>query len=85
MSECPEIVVYQITDETWIVGNFSPYVARLYQAGDFLPMIFSGDTPDLATAAAKAFWIGESAKIAASGIKLAKARNARGRKSKVAA
>lgn len=83
MSECPEIVVYEITDETWLVGKMAPYVARFWQNGDFLPMIFSGDTPDIVIGAARAFWKTETDKIAASGLKLTKARGAR-RKAKKA-
>lgn len=73
--ECPEIVVY------WQIGP-SPFrgpdfVARFWQAGEFLPMIFSGDTPDATRAAARQFWSTETAKTEALKVRAAYARETR--------
>jgi hypothetical protein len=84
MSECPEIVVYEITDETWLVGKMAPYVARFWQNGEFLPMIFSGETPGIVIGVARAFWKTETENIAASGVRLTKARGARHKAKKAA-
>ena len=61
--QLPEIVVYRQTGPNPLCG--SEFVARFWQAGDFLPMIFSGSTQVAAKEAANQFWLCETAKIEA--------------------
>lgn len=74
MSECPEIVVYyKITGLT----RAPVYVARFWQGNDFLPMIFSGDTPASVEAAARKFWSDETARRDERRARVAHARTTR--------
>lgn len=83
MSECPEIVVYyRVTAMMGRDHTAAPYIARFWQNGDFLPMIFSGDTPESAEAAARQFWSVETAKIETRRTRLAQARATRLRRVK---
>lgn len=80
MSKCPAIVVYRVCEVTVYTGNYPSYIARYWSAGDFLPMIFSGDTAEAAIAAAQAFWMAETAKIEARRARLTSAREGRRQK-----
>ena len=77
MSECPEIVVYWLTQESACPVAASEYIGRYYQADKFLPMVFSGDTPSIVIAAAQLFWSEETRKIESRRTRLIKAREAR--------
>ena len=69
MTTCPQIVAYKLLPETQIQwrGKLAcdGFIARFWQGGDFLPMIFSGQTSDAAITAARSFWQSETAKIEA--------------------
>lgn len=74
---CPEIVVYAQLAPNWPNPFRGPdFVARFWQAGDFLPMIFSGDTPDAARGVSSQFWETETAKIEVRATHLAEMRRA---------
>ena len=80
MSECPEIIVYEQLGPEPMRGP--DFVARFWQAGDFLPMIFSGDSVEAARAAARQFWSTETAKTEGMRIRMAHARQTRLRRVK---
>jgi hypothetical protein len=79
MSECPEIVVYELYSTSRFIPAIPNCIARFHRNGDFLPMIFSGDTAEAAIATAHAFWASETAKIEARRSNMIKAREGRQR------
>lgn len=73
MKQLPEIVVYAQTG-TPLRG--AEFVSRFWQDGEFLPMIFSGNSAWAADRAAREFWSTETAKIEAKRGQVAKINGA---------